>query len=41
MRFPLEGVRLMRRDEMEELVRVAEEEGVSNVVWSGMVKREV
>ncbi|MHA1607766.1 MAG: glycyl-radical enzyme activating protein [Candidatus Freyarchaeota archaeon] len=41
MRFPLEGVRLMRRDEMEELARVAEEEGVSNVVWSGMVKREV
>ncbi|MEM1798171.1 MAG: hypothetical protein QXX87_03010, partial [Candidatus Jordarchaeales archaeon] len=41
LKFPLEGARLMRREEMERLARVAEEEGVRKVAWSGMVEREV
>lgn len=41
LKFPLEGARLMRREEMERLARVAEEEGVRKVTWSGMVEREV
>ncbi|MEM2214187.1 MAG: glycyl-radical enzyme activating protein [Candidatus Nezhaarchaeales archaeon] len=41
MKFLLEKARLMKREEMENLVRVAREEGFGNVMWSGMVERDV
>jgi pyruvate formate lyase activating enzyme len=40
LEYPLKDKDLVTRDKMEQLVKVAREEGVSNVFWSGMTKRE-
>lgn len=41
IKFLLERERLMKREEMEKLVQVAREEGLNNVMWRGMVERDV
>ncbi|MHA1926794.1 MAG: glycyl-radical enzyme activating protein [Candidatus Thorarchaeota archaeon] len=40
LEYPLKDEELVTRDEMERLAKIAREEGVSNVVWSGMTRRE-
>lgn len=40
LQYPLKDEELVTRDEMERLATIARAEGVSNVVWSGMTRRE-
>ncbi|MFW9846582.1 MAG: glycyl-radical enzyme activating protein [Candidatus Thorarchaeota archaeon] len=40
LEYPLKDADLMSQEAMEHLASVARDEGVSNVVWSGMTRRE-
>jgi pyruvate formate lyase activating enzyme len=40
LEYPLKDEELVTRAQMERLAKIARTEGVSNVVWSGMTKRE-
>ena len=38
--YPLKDAKLVPRETMESLAEIARQEGITNVVWSGMTQRE-